>query len=203
MARPRQISDEQIDLVARQTFVQHGSGVAVSTVARKLGVSHSALLLRAGSKEKLLLRALRPSIPEVAARLRSPPPKEGEGAALAQLLFELLLFHEAMLPGLMVLRSSGHPTRPPGAGEPPTLMLRRLLTRWLVRTAKLEKARCGVLADALLGALEARCFNAHLGGEHFVSGTHQRFVRALIHGLTPQLNSQVSSRSRVGRKSKR
>jgi AcrR family transcriptional regulator len=188
MARPRQISDAQIDAAARATFVERGPSAPVALVAERLGVSHAALLQRAGSKEKLLLRALRPGVPEVIARLALPPPPRAQAAArLEALLRDLLDFHERMLPGLMVLRAGGLPTAPPAGAEPPTLVVRRLLTAWLARAARLPRRRAAAVAEGILGAIEARCFNAYVGGPAFVKGDPRRFIHLLVTELVPQL----------------
>jgi AcrR family transcriptional regulator len=190
MARPRQISDEQIDAAARATFVEHGRTAPVSLVARRLGVTHTAVLQRAGSKEKLLLRSLSPGRPwqVLVARLAAPPRPQAVRLQLEVLLCEVLAFHEQMLPGLMVLRSGG-PAAPVASGhEPPTLLLRRLLKAWLVRGASIVPGRAAITAEALLGAVEARCFNAYLGGSSFVTGTSQHFVHRLVTGLLPELS---------------
>lgn len=188
MARPRQISDEQIDAAARETFLELGPGAAVSLVAQKLGVSHSALLQRAGSKELLMLRALGPGAPDVATRLEAKPPARGQAAQLARLLEELLVFHERILPGLLVLRARGLPVAPPDGVEPPTVRLRRLLTAWLMAASAMRRRRATVLADALLGAIEARCFNAWVGGPSAVKDTSQgRFARGLVSELVTEL----------------
>jgi len=194
MSRPRQISDEQIDDAARATFIEHGASAPVALVAAKLGVSHAALLQRAGSKEKLLLRSLCPAAPEVVQvvqRLREPPPKRGRSARLGELLGELFVFHKTVLPGLMVLRARGLPVSRARDVEPPTLLLRRLLSTWLVRTGVFAKSRADVLAEALLGSLEARCFNAYLGGGAFVAGGDARFIERLVAGLVPQLSKRT------------
>ena len=187
MARPRRISDAQIDAAARATFITRGPTAPVSLVAERLGVSHAALLQRAGSKEKLLLRALRPGVSSITEQLAAPPPAEMKAERLEALLGVLLSFHEAMLPGLMVLRAAGLGGLPPGE-EPPTVLLRRLLTKWLRRATALPQRQAAAVAEGLLGAIEARCFNAYLGGPGFVSGTARRFVHELVTHLVPSLN---------------
>ncbi|MBL9038977.1 MAG: TetR/AcrR family transcriptional regulator [Archangium sp.] len=191
MARPRQISDEQIDAAARETFIAHGVGAPVSLVAAKLGVSHAALLQRAGSKEKLQRRALSGGVPALAAQLQATPPEHGRAQRLSSVLLDLLLFHERMLPGLMALRAGGITDRLPKGHEAPTLRLRRALASWLSR-AGLPRRRCAVLADALLGAIEARCFNSYLGGPSFIEHPHRRFINQLVRGLVPELDTRLT-----------
>jgi AcrR family transcriptional regulator len=195
MPRPRQISDEQIDAAARETFLAHGAAAPVSLVARKLGVSHAALLQRAGSKEKLLRRALAGGVPALAAQLRVPPPARAPGRALAPVLLDLLLFHERLLPGLMVLRAGGLAERLPRGHEAPTLLLRRALATWLTH-AGLPRRRSAALAEALLGAIEARCFNSFLGGPSFIEHPHGRFIDELVRGVVPELG-ELTAKERL------
>lgn len=211
MGRPRQISDEQIDDAARATFLEHGHAAPVALVAAKLGVSHVALLRRAGSKDALLMRALAPrptgapmSSPHVAsspraglgaivAQLRGGPPDRARAKCLVSMLVDLHDVLKQMLPGLVVLRARGLPTGPPPGIEAPTLMLRRRLAEWLVRAGLRPDARVAAVAEALLGAMEAHCFNAYVGGPSFVSEEPRALVERLVAGLLPELGS--SSRS--------
>lgn len=185
MGRPRRITDEQIDDAARETFLEHGAAAPVSRIAEKLGVSHAAVLQRVGSKQRLLLRVARPGVPGIIASLEQPPPRTGRAARLEQLLLELLELHERILPGIVMLRSTGR-SASSQAGEPPTLALRARLVRWLKR-AGVPAARAAAVAEGLLGAIEARCFNAYLGGASFVAPDSRRFLRSLVAGLVPEL----------------
>lgn len=201
MARPRQITDDQIDLAARATFLEHGHAAPVALIAAKLGVSHAALLQRAGSKDALLLRALAPrpaepseqgrqsarrDLSRVIAELGELPPDKGRATRLVALLVTLHEVLAELLPGLVVLRSRGLPTGPPPGVEPPTLMLRRLLAQWLER-ASVSKKRAAALSEGLLGAIEAHCFNAHLGGPTFVGEAPRALAERLVSALLPEL----------------
>lgn len=204
MARPRIVSDAQIDAAARSVFLEHGHGAPVAMVAAKLGVSHAALLQRAGSKDNLLMRALSlgtsfgprsldepppgtTTVATVVARLRAGPPQLARASALAALLLELHGLLATILPGLIVLRARGLPTGLAPDAEAPTVLLRRNLAQWLGRTGVMTHKRATVIAEALLGAIEARCFNAHVGGDAFITGEHPAFVEALVNGLVPEL----------------
>jgi hypothetical protein len=94
-----------------------------------------------------------------------------------------------MLPGLVVLRAGGLPAMPPPGVEPPTVQLRRLLASWLAR-AEVPRRRAAALAEALLGAIEARCFNAYLGGADFVASDPERFIHELVSNLIPELSER-------------
>lgn len=187
MARPRQISDEQIAAAAREAFVERGPGAPVSLVAKKLGVSHAALFHRVGTKENLMRSALGPRPPPVLMDLERSPAASPLRPQLLAILTALSAFHRQVVPGLWVLRSSGMP-RPPDSGTPPPVRLRALLAAWLKRaraTHGLKLARPDVIAEALLGAIEARCFNTHLGGPTYATGDDAQVIRRLVDVLVP------------------
>jgi AcrR family transcriptional regulator len=188
MPRPRQVSDAEIDAAARATFLALGTQAPVTQVAQRLGVSHTALLLRAGSKEQLLLRALCPGVPAAVAALEPRAPRVGAAAVLERVLGELLTFLEDMLPGVILLRASGQSAQAVlGDREPPPQVLRRLLAQWLTSTGRYRAARARTLAEALLSSLEAHTFNAWLGGQRLEPRAHRRFLRQLLEGLLPEL----------------
>jgi AcrR family transcriptional regulator len=187
MARPRSISDEEIHGAAREVFVEHGPNAPVSLIAKNLGVSHAALFGRIGTKEQLLLEALAPERPLALERLAEPP---GERAreTLLEVLTELLTFFRRVVPNLVVLRAAGRSMAdlPPRDEAPPPVALRWSLARWLERASEsgaLPPLRSWAVAEGLLGAMEARCFNGYLGGGAFAPGSDDAFVCELVDGL--------------------
>ena len=69
MGRPKEVTDEKIVVVARRFFLERGAGVSVHDIAKALGVTHTTLFNRFGSKEALMIAALGPpeKVPWVAA----------------------------------------------------------------------------------------------------------------------------------------
>ena len=217
MSRPRTISDEQLLEAARDVFLEHGPGASVGLIAQRLGVSHAALFQRVGSKEQLLLRSLLPERARLAQVLAGPAPAPSDpqdcALALREALATLMSFLRRALPGIVVLRCSGHAPghapkhaqeRAPGqASEPPhtpeamPALLRRQLQGWLLQASQalrpgaLDEERAWALAEGLLGAMEARCFNDYLSGathEPWQDDPQERdraFLDALIQGLVP------------------
>lgn len=170
-----------MDAAVRDAALRHGPGV--TAVAARLGGSHAVLLQRAGSKQRLMQGALQPRVPESAARRPSTNRRQG----LLRVLSEWLGFHSQLPPGLMALEAGGFsPASKKSAGPPPPVRLRRARVGWLVRCA-VARRRSVALAEGLLGALEARCFNAHLGGAAFIEGSDGRFLREPVTGLVPEL----------------
>lgn len=74
MGRPREVTDDQIRATARRCFLERGAGVSAAEIARELGVSHTTLFNRFGSKEGLLVAALGPpaQVPWIAALEAGP-----------------------------------------------------------------------------------------------------------------------------------
>ncbi|TVP51072.1 MAG: TetR/AcrR family transcriptional regulator [Gemmatimonadales bacterium] len=188
MARPRSVNDDQINRAAREVFVEHGPSASVSLIARRLGVSHAALFGRAGSKKQLMLDALCPGRPRALEWLSEPPPPEGAEDRLAEILVELMEFLQRVVPNLVILRVAGESmdSLPGASGPPPPVALRRALAGWLEAAAcdgGIPPVHAPSVAEGLLGAMEARCFNRYLGGEAFAPGDDREFVEELLRGL--------------------
>jgi AcrR family transcriptional regulator len=187
MGRPRSISDEDIQSVARDVFVEHGPNAPVSDIARRLGVTHAALFGRVGTKDQLLLSALGPGRPPALERLSSAPDANAR-ETLVEVLTELMRFFHRIVPNLVVLRAAGRSMAdlPPRDEAPPPVALRWSLSRWLERASDsgvFPQMRAWAVAEGLLGAMEARCFNGYLGGGAFAPGSDAVFVRELVDGL--------------------
>lgn len=195
MARPQKVTGEQIARVAREAFLELGPGISVDVVAKRLGVSHAALFHRVGSKQQLLTTALAPGPPtSLDAFAEGPHTGAPVQRQLETVLASLLEYFARRVPALVVLRAAGAPIAgDTDRGVPPPVELRRRLARWL--KAANRSALCAVdepaaVAEALLGALEARCFNAYVGGDAFITGSDRAFIRKLVRGLVPELGAR-------------
>ena len=199
MGRLRQISDSDILLAARQTFLEHGPSAAVAQVAERLGVSAAALFQRSGSKAQLMLAALAPGPPPTSeAWARAPERERSVSAQLRDQLLALMIFFQAVVPSLIVLRSAGlfPPPRRRGGKRsrevsPAPVALRAQLSAWLssaVIEGRIRVRDPSACAEALIGAMEARCFNAHIGGPDYVQGDDRGFIANLVAGLVIDLD---------------
>jgi AcrR family transcriptional regulator len=197
MARPQQVTDDEIVDVARAVFVERGPSASVSVIAERLGISAPAVFQRVGSKQALMKRALSSPLPPAALSLSTPPPCADPTTLRALLVDHLLALSEALtrvMPALITLRAAGHDARTAllGPGDAtPTLAVRQLLTTWLT-AARDPGGVCmpepAVTAECLLGALESRVFHAHLerGPKHrrrLVDGDDRAFLTSLVAGL--------------------
>lgn len=182
MARPKTITDEQLFDCAREMFLTHGPSTTVQQIAQQLNVSHAALFQRVGTKEQLLLRALNPQTPQALEALFDHYEPVGV-AELNALLFELTRFLKRVLPNLVVLRCAGLGPQAP-AHELPPHRLRVGLAAWLARWLQTSaQASTQALAEGLLGAIEARCFNAYLASHEQDDSADLDFIEALTAGL--------------------
>jgi AcrR family transcriptional regulator len=209
MARPQQISDDDIDAAARAVFLQDGPQASMSLVANRLGVSSAAVFQRVGTKEALLSRALGPGVPETAAALLAGPlmPVQRQKfddlqRELCKHLLSLLRFLDGTLPSLITLRVAGVDFGRHARVDDctPPLYLRRCLSAWLVQAPLLgvKLPQAPVIADALLSSLESRALHRYLGGAAFIVGTDDN---AFIEGLTAGLLRKARSTSTKKRSS--
>lgn len=204
MARPQQVTDEQIYEATRACFLQYGPAAPVSRVSAALGISTAALFQRLGSKEELLRRAFDPGPLNVAAALASgPSPGAAIEVQLGDILDGAIEVLRRVIPGVLVLRAAGVSVHSPQAstGDPPTLRLRKALAAWLKRAARHLTAReARDLAELLLAAIEARCFNEQLGGSAFVEGTDAQFRDLLIRLASRLLAAEAGRKVRRRRR---
>lgn len=205
MVRPKQISDSDLLRAAREAFLRDGPKTAVAEIAERLGVSAAALFQRVGSKAQLMLLALLPGAPTALSALAQPPATDRSiSAQLFAHLSELMEFLTAVVPSMIVLRAAGlfpPPTAKKGGKKggaaasdephvPAPIALRERLGQWLAsaqRDGRIKLQDPRVCAEALLGAMEARCFNRHVGGDDYVLGTDAEFLHNLIAGLLEDL----------------
>ena len=104
MARPRQITDEEILRTARECTLERGPQVSLDVVAERLGVTPPALLKRFGSRRALLLAALRPSDnPEWIQELSAGPDDRPLAAQLEEMLGRILDLMVREVPCLVAL----------------------------------------------------------------------------------------------------
>lgn len=194
MARPKQVSDEQILTAARTRFLRDGVGVSAAEIARELGVSHTTVLNRFGSKEALMVAALGPPlhVPWVAA-LNAGPDERPIRDQLVEHATVMSGFYRELMVGVAVLRSAGvdieGELHKRGEELPPAQAM-RALTGWLVRAQQAGRlAECDVetLAATLLGALHNWAFTAQACGFPMAPGYGERHVERLIdllwHGI--------------------
>jgi AcrR family transcriptional regulator len=192
MARPREVSDEQILEAARDCFLEHGASAPTSRIASALGVSAAALFHRFGSKRTLMVRALMPNPGAVPDQgLLDERPVQDQ---LVEMGLQMLNLLEGMQPRLAVLKSAGidHIELLKHFDVPPPVRMHRALTAVLAQAHEQGRAVVpdpAAVAVAFMGAVNVRVF---LGGHLDVrlldddSETYmRRVVGALWAGMAP------------------
>ncbi|MEZ6185408.1 MAG: TetR/AcrR family transcriptional regulator [Planctomycetota bacterium] len=194
MARPREVTDEQIVAVARRCFLARGAGISAAEIAKELGVSHTTLFNRFGSKQALLIAALGPPerIPWVAA-LEAGPDERPLRDQLVEHAGVIARYFQTLQEGLSVLRAAGAEAEAVSGckGKSPAQAF-QALTDWLRRAQEAGRlGRCDVevLASTILGALHTQSFVVRVctadESAEVCAGHVERFVDLLWNGVRP------------------
>ncbi len=194
MARPRQVSDEQILEAARACFLEHGAAVSTTVIADRLGVSPPALFKRFGTKDRLLLAAMRPSLSGLDQVFEDGPDDREIPVQLLEIAHRLREFGEQLVPRIAVLHEAGL-TREAlhrHGQEPPPARIQKLLVGWLERAQRQGRVGPGdpeAVALAFIGAIQGRVFLAHHSGGPVSELAWDRylesFVRVIWRGCAP------------------
>lgn len=196
VARPRQVSDDDIVDVARTVFLQHGPAASTSLIADQLGISQAALFKRYGTKEELMRAALLPGgdPPFVALMARGPDDRPIE-AQLVEMVSAMTAWFDRFVPCFAVLKAAGVDFHAEFARHPvpPPVQNHRLLVGWLSQanaTGRIRAVDCEALASMVLGAVNGRAFLSHLGQPP--CGPAERYVEAVVSvlwkGIRPEEN---------------
>ena len=186
MARPKQVSDEDLIATARAVFLEKGPAVSVGVIARRLRVSPASIFHRVRTKNKLLLMALWPAEPPELAQLQRGPVADSPLAdQLVEILTGLNSYFAVAVPALFLLVSAGVPMRPTRArgkakDDPMQLRLRAAVAQWLVRGNAIAPAAALAAGDTLMGAIEARYMHVYLGGIKSTPASDRKYVRDLV-----------------------
>lgn len=110
MSRPVRVSTDEIIKVARMHFLRSGHSASLKSIAQDLGLTHSAIIQRFGSKRELMITSLRPpkDYPWPAGFLEGPGDDADHALVQLRLTCEMLMrfLHEHM-PQIVVLQSAG------------------------------------------------------------------------------------------------
>ncbi len=186
MARPRQISNEEILSVTKEMLIDHGVNVPTAAIAKRLGVSQAALFKRFGTKERLIHTALRPPEPSFIGMLDDGPDERPLEAQVAEISGAVHAHMERIGPTLVMLRSAGicpETLLAQYEGEPPPVVAHRALSAWLRRAKRRGLLRKDVdsasVAIAWLGMIHGREFFAKVLGRDPVRGS-KRYLKQVM-----------------------
>lgn len=196
MGRPRTVSNEVILKAARAVFLEHGPGASTQAIADRLSLSQAALFKRFGTKQDLMVAALRPPIPSFLGEVsKGPTLGQPLHQQLRSIARDAVVFFREMVPCLMVLKSSGVDLEQllKTFDEPPPVMVRRLLTGYFQRAMDADLARSAdplAAASLFLGAFHMHSFISHLTDEVMSDEDLFAFSDAVVdvlwHGIAPQ-----------------
>ena len=187
MGRPKEVTDEQIVVAARRCFLERGAGVSAVDIAHELGVSHTTLFNRFGSKDALLIAALGPRdrVPWV-AELEAGPDDRPIREQLVEHGKVMSAYFQDLQAGLAVLQAAGIPRGKVfrvRKGEPPPVQAVRALTGWLRRAqsqGRLAKCDVETLAATILGSLHGWAFTARVCGQSTTPAAGERHAERFI-----------------------
>jgi AcrR family transcriptional regulator len=186
MARPKQVSDVDLVKMARKVFLRDGPAAPVANIAKELGITPAALFHRVKTKDTLLVLALWPADPEELELLRAGlDPKRTFHDQLVVILSGLSRYLSVAVPAIFLLYAGGLPIgdKTDLRREPAMIRVRTELARWLNEAKKkygLGFHNAKVLADALVGTLEARYMHGYLRQQKYSARQDHRFVAELI-----------------------
>lgn len=205
MARPRLVTDEQILKTMRASVLELGPSVSLDVVAERLGVTGPALLKRFGSRQKLMIEALRPPdrMPWVDAN--QPTDDAPLDAQLEQLFTGVWEFFAETVPCVMALRESGidheHWEK---AVRPGPLRGLAAMVEWLERAQRLgliAHKDIDTAANAMLGALHLRIISTHISRQSMAARHHRALLKSLssffADALAPQRQAPRFQKARA------
>ncbi len=194
MARPRQITDEQILQTMRSSVLQHGPAVSLDVVAEQLQVTSPALIKRFGTRRALMIAALKP--PEDTAWSRHLSKGPDDRPLVEQLEDVITSFSESFseaMPCMFALRESGIPFSEvfPRNEIPPQVKSVQAVTRFLEQLA--ERGLCvdealETAASALIGAIMNRAISAHFSQTVWSTRDQREYAQQLSKLFTRALS---------------
>jgi len=166
MARPRQVTDEQVLETAREVFMEHGPRAPVSMIAGRLGLSDAALFKRFGTKRELLLAAVMPPEEPPFMGLLQRPPVPGEvQEQLVGISTGIVRLLKSMIPRISILHAAGIDPRQALRERyevPPPIRVLRALSAWIAAAKEAGALAPHVEPDAtammIMGSLHFRAF---------------------------------------------
>lgn len=191
MGRPRETTDEQIVIASRRCFLERGIGVSAAEIAKELGVSHTTLFNRFGSKEGLMIAALGPPQKvEWVAVLDSGPDERPIRTQLVEHVRVIASFFRELHRGLGLLQAAG--IDPARACERTRVdhstpeQAFRALVSWLQRAqeeGRLADCDLETVASTILGSLHGHAFTTQLHGRESAPPASEEYVERFVNVL--------------------
>ena len=165
MARPKEITDQQILEAAREVFLEQGLAGTTAEIARRAGVSEGSIFRRFPTKKDLFHVAMGfPSDPPFLETIETLVGRGDPRESLVTICTEILAFFLEIVPKTIILLSARgiNPAKVfVGQKEPPPVRGVRALTSFLEREqwiGRIGACTPEVIARMLLGALHSYAF---------------------------------------------
>ena len=196
MSRPRQVTDERIIEVARQVFLEHGASVSTTVIASRLGISQPALFKRFGTKQGLLIAALRPTFPPPWLQaVMAGPNDEPIRDQLASLAGSMSAFFRELVPRFSVLFGCG--MRPQELFDDlpvqPPVVAHQVVAAWFstaMQRGRIRTTDTRIVARAFIGALHSNAFLEQFASEStpalIVPDYHEHIADLFWQALRPE-----------------
>ena len=109
MARPRLLTDDEILAATQSCLFEYGPSVSTTMIAERAGISQAALFKRFGTKERLIISALRQPMQRnpIVDRLEMGPQAGPIRAQLIELGVAMIGVMRRVVPCLAMLHSAG------------------------------------------------------------------------------------------------
>lgn len=170
---------------ARAVFHEQGCNATVEDVASAVGISGPALFKRFGTKQALMLEALRPSASTdwLDAAQDGPDARPIRDQVL-EISKGLARWLDDIVPATAILRAAGHHPEVIHAeyGLPKPSLMRRGLAGWLTRATDSDKLQIDspeVAAMIWLGSLQVRAFLTHLAPDRKPMMPTEQYARVV------------------------
>jgi AcrR family transcriptional regulator len=196
MARPKQMTDEELLKIALECFLEHGATVSAQVIADKAGISQPALFKRFGTKEELFLRAVAPPehlpVIEWLDASPSPGPLRPQLVQLLEKVWEMLSW---VLPRVQLLQEVRIPreTVMSRYKTPPPVQLIMSIEGFFKRAREQGRARHDLdprfVAQWIFGALMGRNFLSKTMPQKISGDENTTFVGATEDLLWPGIKN--------------
>ncbi|MBX2797413.1 MAG: TetR/AcrR family transcriptional regulator [Myxococcales bacterium] len=194
MARPRQVTDDEILEAARACFIEHGPSCPTTVIAERLGVSQAALFKRFGTKQELMCSALMPPpLPGWIELVEKGPDERPIPVQLTEIAQAVASFFEEFAPRLTTLKASGVDIKALMSryDVPPPLRGILGLSKWMATAAEQGRIRTTqprTAALLFLGSFQGRAFLSHVFGFNLTDQDEYvaEIVATVWRGLAPE-----------------
>ncbi|MEC8191888.1 MAG: TetR/AcrR family transcriptional regulator [Myxococcota bacterium] len=189
MARPRLFTDDEILAATQSCIFEHGPGVSTTTIAERAGTSQAVLFKRFGTKEKLIIRALRQPMQRnpVSDLLRKGPEDGPIRPQLIGLGITMIGMMRRMVPCLAMLHAAGLGSDHENAlDDSPAIRVRSLLVDWFQHAlddGRIRGVNPHIIAVGFLGMLHERPFRETIVRDTELTCTDEEYVTEVVDSL--------------------